>query len=207
MGMFCSGTVYNFVSVNLNFVIRMSKKYEKIIIPYIQRKICKKFFTSKIFPFILIPILLAYKFFTRLRIAFQSVHRFFSLSLGNAVPHSYTPVSDAYNSAGCWFPPPIRPSKLYLHIWHSSISLLLCISTPSVWSLPFSFFSSLNIPSRVLSLPPFLTFPILLLNSDSWNSFKQIETNIYTLIDTFITIKENTTVCDYLPVLHGGGDF
>ncbi len=31
----CSSVVYNFVSVNLNFVIRMSKKIEKNKIPYI----------------------------------------------------------------------------------------------------------------------------------------------------------------------------
>ncbi len=31
----CSGVVYNFVSLNLNFVIKMSKKFEKNKIPYI----------------------------------------------------------------------------------------------------------------------------------------------------------------------------
>ncbi len=31
----CNGVGYNFVFVNLNFVIRMSKKFEKTLIPYI----------------------------------------------------------------------------------------------------------------------------------------------------------------------------
>ncbi len=68
--------VYNFVFVNLNFVIRMSKKFEKKIKFHIFRdKWVKKFFTCfalQIFSFILIPILPAYRLFRRLRITFQA---------------------------------------------------------------------------------------------------------------------------------------
>ncbi len=76
----CSGVVYNFVSVNLDFVIRMSKK---ITFHLFREKFVKKFFarrTCKSFPFILIPVLSVCGFFKCLRIAFQMYTRIFLIS-------------------------------------------------------------------------------------------------------------------------------